>query len=50
MTIDLGENKKDILHIFEYDDPYLKASEFCKMHNLNEQAVKKLAYNIEVNK
>ena len=46
MTIDLGDNIVDKINIFENDDPYLLAKEFCEKHNLTNEAVEILASNI----
>ena len=50
MTIDLGEGKCDILHVYEYDDPLRKAEAFCIKNGLTKEAIEILAKNIEVNK
>lgn len=46
MTIDLGDGSKDLLKVFEGEDPYDLAQEFCERHGLNPQLVEPLAQNI----
>lgn len=50
MTIDLGEGKSGVLHIFEHDEAGNLAEEFCTKHNLTNEAMEILAKNIEANK
>jgi len=46
MTIDLGDGTKDLLKVFEGEDPFVLASEFCEKHGLNPQLIEPLAQNI----
>lgn len=50
MTIDLGEGNCDLLQVYEEDDPYKTAEEFCVRNGLAKEAMEILAKNIEVNK
>lgn len=46
MTIDLGDGLKDVLNVYEYDDPEQVAREFCARHNLTDEAIPVLTENI----
>lgn len=39
LEIELNEDEKHVLEVRDYDDPHLKAFEFCKLHKLNKLAV-----------
>lgn len=43
MTIDIGDGKKDIIKIFDKDNPYEVAFEFCAKHNLPNEVSQALA-------
>lgn len=46
MTIDLGDGSKDLLKVYEGQDPYDLAQDFCEKHGLNPQLIEPLAQNI----
>ena len=49
MTIDIGNDKKGQIRIFEGDDPKLLAIRFCQEHQLNLKIVNILEENIKNN-
>jgi hypothetical protein len=46
MTVDLGEDKKETLDVYEGDNPFELAKKFCFKHSLTAEAVDILAMNI----
>lgn len=49
MTIEIGDGNRDTIRVFEDDDPYDLATEFCQTHGLNPQIIEPLAQNIYAN-
>jgi len=47
MDIDIGNGKKGEIRIFEDDDPYDLAIEFCVKYQLNKKIVELLVENIK---
>ena len=49
MTIEIGQGRKDTIHVFEGDDPQELARAFCTKHNLSTSIVIPLTQNIMAN-
>lgn len=46
MTVELGAGKQANIKVYENDDPYELANQFCKTIGLEQEAVELLAHNI----
>ena len=49
MTIEIGNGRKDTVHVFEGDQPEDLAALFCQKHNLNSSVIFPLSENIRAN-
>ena len=49
MTIEIGQGRKDTIHVFEGDEPQDLARAFCSKHNLSPSIVLPLTQNIIAN-